>query len=508
MRRHFWRPSAVIEFFTWAQSAEVQDRPWCVLGKGPTFAKRASFPLDRYRLLGLNHVVSEQQVFLGHAADLDVIEACGDAIEANCEWFLMPLHPHVDFVPAVKSLVDLLDDFPVLRRLEDKGRLLYYNLSTAGDVPGEPVVETAKFSGVVAVRLLAQAGVRSIRSLGIDGGRGYSGEFSGLEATTMLSNGEQSFDHQLAEIESVAEWHGVDYAPLFPPLRIFVGTDETQTVAAQVLAHTIRQHTKLPVDIRPLLNVEVPLPRAFENRPRTGFSFSRFVIPAACGFEGRALYLDADMQVFGDVSDLWDLDFNGHSILCTSQTAVPSGHPGYEHFRVGRQFSVMLLDCSRLDWDVREIVGCLDRGEFSYEELMFDMCILPPDDVADLIPASWNHLERYEPGVTALIHYTLVDTQPWKNDRNPLASLWTTAYEKAVACGAVNVQEVRRNVASQVLKPSLLGALSSAPSPEPPLMSGDRSFEWLRSHVPEGVMGLLRRARRRIASTSKFLRTG
>src|SRR5262245_39672731 len=129
------------------------------------------------------------------------------------------------------------------------------------------------------------------------------------------------------------------------PMRIFVGTDESQMVACRVLEHSIRKHTSRPVEVVPMLNVPVPTPRDPANRPRTGFSFSRFLIPKLCGYKGRALYLDADMQVFADVAELFDAPFGNHKVLCTNQPYVPDAWKGNGYFHPGRQMSVMMLDC-------------------------------------------------------------------------------------------------------------------------------------------------------------------
>jgi hypothetical protein len=119
--------------------------------------------------------------------------------------------------------------------------------------------------------------------------------------------------------------------------------------------------------------------------------------------------------------------------------------------------SVMLLDCSRLDWDIEQIIGDLDAGKYTYAELLFDMCLVEPDEIADDIPPEWNHLEHYEPGVTKLVHYTVVPTQPWKNDKNPLADLWTPAFEEAKAAGLVRLDEVDRLARKGHIKRSLAG---------------------------------------------------
>ena len=73
---------------------------------------------------------------------------------------------------------------------------------------------------------------------------------------------------------------------------------------------------------------------------------------------------------------------------------------------------------------------------------MFDMCIVPENRIADSIPAAWNHLERYEPETTKLVHYTVVPTQPWRCDDNPLGGSWEVAYRDAVRDGAVPWDEV------------------------------------------------------------------
>src|SRR5439155_16490600 len=96
----------------------------------------------------------------------------------------------------------------------------------------------------------------------------------------------------------------------------------------------------------------------------------------------------------------------------------------------GRQMSVMMLDCSRLPWDIDDIVAGLDEGRFSYRDLLFDMCVVEPDEIDDGLPPEWNHLERYEPGLTKLLHYTVIHTQPWKSDENPRGHLWMVLVEE------------------------------------------------------------------------------
>ena len=102
--------------------------------------------------------------------------------------------------------------------------------------------------------------------------------------------------------------------------------------------------------------------------PRVPFSFSRFLIPELAGYEGRALYLDSDMLVFGDIAELATHPFDGKALLCTSQPETP---PQWRHkgdfFKPGRHAAVMLYDCSRLDWKIDDIVRGLDDGRYDYD---------------------------------------------------------------------------------------------------------------------------------------------
>ena len=44
-----------------------------------------------------------------------------------------------------------------------------------------------------------------------------------------------------------------------------------------------------------------------KRRGLTEFTYSRFLVPYLCGYEGTALFLDADMLVLGDIGELFDL---------------------------------------------------------------------------------------------------------------------------------------------------------------------------------------------------------
>jgi hypothetical protein len=164
----------------------------------------------------------------------------------------------------------------------------------------------------------------------------------------------------------------------------------------------------------------------------------------------------------GDVAELYETPFGTKTILCTDPER-PAAWDQHGAWKLGAGAAVMLLDCESLPWDINDIVRGLDEDRYTYEELMSDLCLVPPDRIARDLPPEWNHLERYEPDRTKLIHFTVVPTQPWKSDENPLGEIWMSWYREAVEAGAVAPEEVEALITAGHVKPSLSAALPTAP---------------------------------------------
>jgi len=235
------------------------------------------------------------------------------------------------------------------------------------------------------------------------------------------------------------------------PARIFVASTPAEWLPMRVLEFSIKETTSLPVEVSAIytFNRPIPLPLAIENQPRTPFSFQRFLIPELCDFSGKAIYLDADMQVFQDISELWNHNFAD----CDLQT-VQEAQKG----RRG-QFSVMLLDCKALGWNIDQIVADLDAGKLDYAALMHEMRVA--QKIGRDISPDWNSLERYEAGKTCLLHYTDMNTQPWISTANPLGHLWIACLKRALQSGFISRTELEREITSGHVRPSLLAQIDT-----------------------------------------------
>ncbi len=489
-------------FFDWFAAAARPEQPWLILGKGPSFDLLATLDVGGYRLLSLNHVVRERPVDVAHVIDVDVVEACAEVLAANAGVVVMPWHPHAGQKPRATTLAEWATRVPVLGELEAAGRLLTYDLPTWPDADGpKPAAAAARalprgpvyYSAEAALSLLALAGARRVRSLGVDGGSAYGKTFDDLEDTTRLANRWASFDAQFAGFARTILTTGVDYAPLNveSPVRVYVGSQEPQMLAVKVLEHSIRRHASLTVEVFPLHHGDVAFrtPKDVRNRPRTPFSFQRFTIPQLAGFRGRGLYVDSDMQVFRDVREVWTLPFEGADLLAARAADQAERRP---------QFSVMLLDCERLLWTPQSIVDLLDAGTLSYEQLMYEMKVA--EQVRAAIPATWNSLERWEEGRTGLLHYTDMDRQPWISRANPLGYLWVRGLTQALDDGFLTRDEVAEHVARGWVRPSLLAQLDerieeAALLPKAARAADDRFVPPYRTMGPHAGQGTLGRAR-------------
>lgn len=447
------------------------DLPWLIVGKGPSFSRYEPAHHNSHHVLALNHAMRGTCALVGHAIDIEVLQQLSLGDVEGMEWLALPWVPHVRqqrpfyrgqafFGPGRRTLPEYADEIPVLRDYLARNRVVSYNFSTAPPTQRHPGLPTIagdySFSAAVAFRLLAQCGARVIRTLGVDGGNAYGAAFRDIEAHTKLQTAQTSFDAQFQQMANTMNEIDVLAGPLDAqvPARVFVGCMPEQDLAFRVLEYSIHRHASLSVKVERLheaierRGLDIPQPAAPENRGRTPFSFQRFAIPRLCDYAGRAAYVDSDMLVLRDLRSMWSFDMDGLQMASATQPAGSGRRP---------QFSVMLIDCERLRWDVADLVRRLDAGEFNYSQLMYEMASV--ERWRDALPETWNSLEHYEPDHTCLVHFTDMDGQPWLNPLHPLGPLWARYLLDAVRDGAIELAFVRKEVELGNVRPSVLAQI-------------------------------------------------
>lgn len=221
------------------------------------------------------------------------------------------------------------------------------------------------------------------------------------------------------------------------PIRIFVGTEPKTEVYRHVLQHSITSRTKAEVEFTPMIGRKWEYPTA-GLQVGTGFSLRRWMIPAACGWRGRAIYLDADQTVFADIAGLWGFPDRPQSEKGIS--AWMTYQPDKFCKSPWPQSSVMVIDCAaaehqpgwRIDWLLADLKAKPVKEH--YAAVMHCAWMKP---APACIPEAWNHLNKYEPGKTRLLHFTSEPKQPLVCPEHPLSKVWEIEAVAAIKAGAV-----------------------------------------------------------------------
>jgi hypothetical protein len=195
-----------------------------------------------------------------------------------------------------------------------------------------------------------------------------------------------------------------------PVIRVFIGYDGRETVAYNVLAHSIQARASQPVSIAPLMLSQL---RGIFNRERhplqsTDFSFSRFLTPHLSGFGGWSIFMDCDMLMRADIAGLWALRDDRYAVMVVKHNHVPREDRKFlnepqTRYEKKNWTSVMLFNndrCRALTPDYVNTASGLELHQFKW---------LGNDELIGALPERWNHLVGYNPPRpdAALVHYTL-----------------------------------------------------------------------------------------------------
>lgn len=169
-------------------------------------------------------------------------------------------------------------------------------------------------------------------------------------------------------------------------LKVFVGYDERQPISFTVLSHSILINSSEPVAITPIRLSQI---KDFERQGLTPFTFSRFLVPYLCNYQGTALFLDIDMILNEDIAKLFNL-----------------AHPDFavQVVKNDKKFewaSVMLFNCAHEE-NKKLTPEYVSKADGLHTINWCD------EGLVGELPSEWNHLVGYDkPNKRAkLIHYT------------------------------------------------------------------------------------------------------
>ena len=192
-------------------------------------------------------------------------------------------------------------------------------------------------------------------------------------------------------------------------INIFIGYDSKEKVAYNVLSHSIIQNSTKPVAITPIAlnHLKDDFVRERNALSSTEFSFSRFMIPHLMNYQGWALFMDCDMLMFEDVSELWRMRDDSKAIQVCKHNYIPKEKTKFlgqtqTAYPKKNWSSFMLMNCkkcSSLTPDYVNRASGLELHQFKW---------LEGDHLIGDLPLEWNWLvgEYEHKDDVKNVHYT------------------------------------------------------------------------------------------------------
>jgi hypothetical protein len=202
------------------------------------------------------------------------------------------------------------------------------------------------------------------------------------------------------------------------PLRIMIGFDERQIPASSALVQSIVNTCSKPVAITPLVISALPLRRI----GLTPFTYSRFLTPWLCDYDGWALFMDNDMLVLGDLAELFGYADDRYAVM-VNKRIDPFEWTSLALFNCGHPANRVLTP---------EYVGDPDLCQKPHSlEWLGDQ----KDALVGSFPPEWNHTIGYDaPRPDAkLVHYTMGIPAHPETDGCEYSEDWHKVFDQTMA---------------------------------------------------------------------------
>lgn len=218
-------------------------------------------------------------------------------------------------------------------------------------------------------------------------------------------------------------------------LKIFIGLDTHWPECAFVLGKSIKERATVETEIcmlrLKLLEKSPPhgidFKRPHDPLQSTEFTYTRFLVPYLCNYEGIALFLDSDMLCFADIKQILP-ESNQKALYVVKHIHEPTeptkmgGLPQSPYPRKNWS-SLMLMNCSKLKlWTKEFVENATGKQLHRFEGI--------PDEEIEGLNPYWNCLDWFVENYTKILHYTSggpwIDSPECKN--HPYAKLWWDAF--------------------------------------------------------------------------------
>lgn len=217
-------------------------------------------------------------------------------------------------------------------------------------------------------------------------------------------------------------------------IRLFSGYDAREAIGFHVFVASLLRHASVPVSVTALASQGMPV-------GTNEFTYSRFLVPHLCGYQGRAIFVDgADMLMCEDVAELDALADPAFAVQVVQRPNYATRHPrkyvGTGMESANRNYarknwaSVMLFNCAHPYWRAIRPETLLRVAGLS----LLQFGGLKPREIGAL-PDRWNRLVDEGDAVegAAIMHWTAGSPAFPAYSRTPGAELWREHLDQMVA---------------------------------------------------------------------------
>jgi hypothetical protein len=192
-------------------------------------------------------------------------------------------------------------------------------------------------------------------------------------------------------------------------IPIFIGFDKRESAAYHVCSNSIMRLSTSPISLNPL---SLNLLSGYEEKHTDGsnhFIYSRFLIPHLMNYKGWALFLDGDMILRDDITELWNMRDETKAVMVVKhdyKTRMEEKYLGAKNENYPRKnwSSVILWNCGH---EANRVV----TPEFVQNATgaVVHRFTWLDDSLIGELPIEWNWLpdEFGENKNAKLLHYTL-----------------------------------------------------------------------------------------------------
>lgn len=197
--------------------------------------------------------------------------------------------------------------------------------------------------------------------------------------------------------------------------RVFIGYDPKEDIAYRVAARSLLDKSSIPLEIIPIVQGDLRR-RGLYTREKdplssTEFSFTRFLTPYLCDYQGWALFVDCDFLFRRDIAEILEYTDTSKAVLVVKHDYTPAESTKMDgcvqHPYPKKNWSSCILwnaaaeECRSLTPEVVNIQSGMYLHQFKW---------IPDPSRIGSLPITFNYLEGVysaadEPDPIA-VHYT------------------------------------------------------------------------------------------------------